>query len=155
MKKYRISEMKTFFIWVMLTIGLILTACPIAMANPPGWRITQLTDNNYDEYKPQISGLNIVWLGDYGGNDEVFFYDGTVITQLTDNSYDDCWSPTISGSNVICLWNTHRSFSYLESFFIVKVIPSEFLHRTMSLPEFISSYSHQPGVMISSTSACR
>ena len=47
---------------------------------------TQLTDNNYHDYQPQIAGSNVIWYGDGGDNAEIFLYDGTSVTQLTDNN---------------------------------------------------------------------
>jgi hypothetical protein len=53
---------------------------------------TQLTNNDYDDWFPQISGLDYaVWMGNDGNDWEIYLYDhaaGT-ITQLTNNSYDD------------------------------------------------------------------
>ena len=66
-----------------------------------GLSVKQLTDNDYNEYNPKISGSNVVWNGKPDGNDyEVFLYDGSSITQITDNDY---WeqSPEVSGSNVV------------------------------------------------------
>jgi len=74
---------------------------PLAQAAPPpGWTITRLTVNDYDDEYPQISGTNVAWAGDDGNDSEIFLYDGNTITQLTDNSYNDL-SPRISGSNVV------------------------------------------------------
>jgi len=66
-----------------------------------GIKVTQLTDNEYGDYRPQISGSNVVWSGGDGDDHdyEIFLYDGTSITQLTHNDYDD-EDPQISGSNV-------------------------------------------------------
>jgi len=61
-----------------------------------GTRITQLTDNSYDDWGAQVSGSNITW----AGNDKIFFYNGVEATQLgQDNHY--AWTPQISGSNVV------------------------------------------------------
>ena len=67
-----------------------------------GTNIIQLTNNNFYDENPQISGNNVVWQG-YEGNDyEIFFYDGTNIIQLTNNNYDD-GGPQISGNNIVWL----------------------------------------------------
>jgi hypothetical protein len=68
------------------------------------WVIQQITNNDYDDDRPDISGNKIVWDGDVQGNGnfadrEIFFYDGTNITRITNNSYHD-WNPEISESNV-------------------------------------------------------
>ncbi|MHC4180483.1 MAG: PEP-CTERM sorting domain-containing protein [Planctomycetota bacterium] len=66
-----------------------------------GTSTTKLTDNDYDEFSPQISGSNVVWTGRPDGQDwEIFVYDGTSITQLTHNDHNDFF-PDISGSNVV------------------------------------------------------
>jgi hypothetical protein len=63
--------------------------------------VTQLTDNDYDDTGPHISGSKIVWMGKVDGPDnEICFYDGSTITRLTDNSDYDSGS-CISGSNVV------------------------------------------------------
>ncbi|MDP6544104.1 MAG: PEP-CTERM sorting domain-containing protein [Phycisphaerae bacterium] len=70
------------------------------------WTITQLTDNNYDDERPQIDGSNVVWHaqdnwhGDTGYN--VFLYDGDNTTRLTtDNNYGSARYPQIDGANVV------------------------------------------------------
>ena len=68
-----------------------------------GSDVTQLTDNNFDDYNPQIDGNNVVWYGyDYstGYDSEIYFYDGSSIIQLTNNDYYES-SPQISGNNVV------------------------------------------------------
>ena len=61
-----------------------------------------LTNNNTSDRNPQISGKNVVWIGNDGNDDEIYFYNhdlGTV-TQLTDNdTYDS--NPDIDGTNVV------------------------------------------------------
>ena len=64
------------------------------------WTITQLTNDSYDDYYPQVYGSNVVWDGWDGSDYEIFLYDGTGTTQLTNNSYTD-WIPQIYGSNVV------------------------------------------------------
>ena len=68
----------------------ILAGLPYAQAS---YTITQLTDNDYGDYYPQINSLgHIAWIATVGGEDiEIFFYDGTSITQLTDNTYTDAY----------------------------------------------------------------
>ena len=65
-------------------------------------RITQITDNEIDDYLPLISGNNLVWTSyDYDviNSAEIYFYDGKTTTQITDNEIDD-YLPSISGFNV-------------------------------------------------------
>jgi hypothetical protein len=66
--------------------------------------IKQLTTNSTEDFRPQVSGLNVVWEGT-GGSDggtdfEIFLFNGTTTTQLTTNSTDD-FDPQVSGSNVV------------------------------------------------------
>ncbi|MEM9271341.1 MAG: carbohydrate-binding protein [Cyanobacteria bacterium P01_F01_bin.143] len=61
-----------------------------------------LTNNNFDDYGPEISGNNVVWYS-YDGNDyEIYLYDHNrrSIAQLTDNDTYE-YSPQISGNNVV------------------------------------------------------
>ncbi|MCA9259222.1 MAG: hypothetical protein KDA61_08485 [Planctomycetales bacterium] len=72
-----------------------------------GWTITQLTDNDYPDRGPHVSGASVVWSGDWNldPNDpstdsEIFLYDGSMVSQLTDNDYSD-FEPQVSGANVV------------------------------------------------------
>jgi hypothetical protein len=70
------------------------------MLNADGWEGLQLTNNDYDDSLPQVSGSSVVWYG-YDGNDyEIFLYDGSTVRQLTDNDIWD-FEPQVSGSNVV------------------------------------------------------
>ena len=69
-----------------------------------GTTITQLTDNDYGDYSPQINNTGeVVWSGDSWGGD-IFFYDGTTITQLTDNDYG-IGTPQINDSGEV-VWHS-------------------------------------------------
>ncbi len=46
---------------------------------------TQLTNNSYPDYRPQVSGNKVVWESNPGGF-EVYLYDGNTTTQITNNS---------------------------------------------------------------------
>ncbi|MEM9271340.1 MAG: carbohydrate-binding protein [Cyanobacteria bacterium P01_F01_bin.143] len=64
--------------------------------------IFSLTDNNFSDYNPEISGNNVVWAGYDGNDNEIYLYnynDGFVV-QLTDNDTDDN-SPQIFGNQVV------------------------------------------------------
>ena len=70
---------------------------PLGFVNEP----TQLTDNDFYEYSPQISGNNVVWFGeDENYYPDVYFYDGEEVTQLTDNSFYE-YGLQIDGDNVV------------------------------------------------------
>jgi beta propeller repeat protein len=65
-----------------------------------GKETIQLTNNNLNDFSPQISGDNIVWQGDNGFNSEIFLYDGNEVIQLTDNNVYDL-SPEIEGNRIV------------------------------------------------------
>ena len=65
-----------------------------------GRQTTQLTDNNYDEWSPQIDGRRVVWNGRDGNDRDIYLYDRREIIQLTDNDYDDLY-PQIDGRHVV------------------------------------------------------
>ena len=65
-----------------------------------GSRTIQITDNDTDDYSPQVSGNNVVWSGDEGNDVEIYLYNGSQTIQLTDNDNDD-GRPQISGNNVV------------------------------------------------------
>ena len=93
---------------IILAIAVVLATlciCGPANAATPEWSIIQITDNDYRDSYPQISGTNLVWYGNEGGSDsEIFFHNALIhtTTQVTDNSYQD-YDPQISGTNVV--WN--------------------------------------------------
>ena len=47
------------------TLSALIFALPL-QADPPGWTITRLTDNEFDDYYPDVSGSNVVWCGNDG-----------------------------------------------------------------------------------------
>ena len=54
-----------------------------------------LTNNDYDDWDPQINNDGwVVWYGTDGNDDEIFLYDG-VTTQITNNSYNDFHPPVV------------------------------------------------------------
>ena len=86
-----------------------------------GNSITQVTDNNYeDKLDPwpsnhNISGKNIVWLGETKTNiRDVFFYDGNSVTQLTDYNSRSAQNPKIFGTHII--WTTYSNDTYTVYF---------------------------------------
>jgi beta propeller repeat protein len=117
MKKGQISAWaKAILMGAMLMSWFMAVTASVAMADPPGWTITQLTNNGYFDYNPQISGSNVVWQGlpftEKGY--EIFFYNGSTTTQLTDNGYDDI-NPQVSGTNVV--WQGSDGSDYEIFFF--------------------------------------
>ena len=69
-----------------------------------GNNTTNISNNSYYDYYPQISGSNVVWICHDGDDGEVFVYDGALTWQLTENNGND-YNPMISGSNVVW-WGT-------------------------------------------------
>jgi len=54
------------------------------------------TDNDYDDYYPQINPEGkVVWWGYDGNDNEIFRYSKGTVTQITDNGYDD-YTPQIN-----------------------------------------------------------
>lgn len=54
-----------------------------------GNSVTQITDNDYNDAHPQLSGKNVVWMGSSADSAEIYFWDGNTIKQITDNDYVD------------------------------------------------------------------
>jgi|GEM_PF-5717808 len=60
-------------------VSLVLCNASAAHA---GWTVTQLTNNSVDDFRPQISGSNVVWQQGNFGDYEIFTWDGNSTTQL-------------------------------------------------------------------------
>jgi hypothetical protein len=56
-----------------------------------GVSIVPLTDNDYDDSEPQVSGSHVAWIGfpDTIAEGEIFVHDGVTTLQLTDDALDD------------------------------------------------------------------
>ncbi|UCC23396.1 MAG: hypothetical protein JSW23_04915, partial [Planctomycetota bacterium] len=65
---------------------------------------TQVTDNNYDDVHPRISGTNVVWEGNDVYSWEIFFWDGNTTERLTYNELPD-YGAEIWGTYVV--WQRH------------------------------------------------
>ena len=90
------NRMFSRIVYVVIFVFLAVNS-----AYATNWTVTQLTNNNYADWDPQVYGSNVVWQGFDGNDDEIFLYDGNSTTQLTNNSYDDSWPVHIYGSNVV------------------------------------------------------
>jgi hypothetical protein len=88
--------------------------CGGVEAGAAEWVVTQLTDNDYNDFAPHVDDSNVVWYGHDGNDYEIFLYDGSITTQLTNNSYDD-HLPQIDGSNVA--WYGYEGGADTEIFF--------------------------------------
>ncbi len=87
------------------TILIIFLTCLSLLVKEPvlasAFNTRQLTNNNLDDYDPQISGNNVIWESIFEGRaPEIFLYDGATTIQLTDNNSRE-EGPRISGNNVV------------------------------------------------------
>jgi hypothetical protein len=90
-----------------LSLFVITCICRAAQPDSPGWTITQLTYNDYSDFEPSISGVNVTWLGKDAGltsDSEVYFYNGNTIIKLTNDDVIQAY-PQVSGYNVV--WYTY------------------------------------------------
>jgi len=53
-------------------IAVLMALIPSVAAAEEGWTVTRLTDNDYNDYRPQIDGGQVVWVGSPGGSMEIF-----------------------------------------------------------------------------------
>ena len=96
MKKVRIGNRKGLVASLAVLIFVNMMICNVTVA-ASGWTINRLTNNDYDDRDPGISGTNVVWSGWDGSDWEVYSnYAGA----MTNNSRDDM-APAISGTNVV------------------------------------------------------
>ena len=82
-------------------------ACQLTGEPPAKWEVffdngspTQVTNNSVHDYKPRVSGSNMVWWRGSGDDSEIYLWNGATTTQVTDNSVADA-NPDIDGSNVV------------------------------------------------------
>jgi len=84
----------------------------IYLYNIDAGQTTQLTDNSYSEWNPNIvSGSKVAWYGYDGSDNEIYLYDiGTGQTlMITNNSYDDR-DAYVSGSYVVWLGRSSGNY---------------------------------------------
>jgi hypothetical protein len=76
---------------LVVAVVTIVSFCPLALGQP--WTIQQLTNNDYWDLHPVISGPNIVWYMDDGRpvltGCELFLYNGSTTVQITHNNRED------------------------------------------------------------------
>ena len=65
-----------------------------------GSETIQLTNNDVNDFFPQISDNNVVWQSQIDSDGEIFLYNGSETIQLTNNDVEDFF-PAISGENVV------------------------------------------------------
>ncbi len=94
---------KALFVAVLAGISAI-TSVDARQAEAATPTITRLTNNSSNDISPKISGSNVIWSGNDGKYDQLFFYDGKTTTQLSNNGiYTDELNvhAEISGSHVV------------------------------------------------------
>ncbi|MHC4365643.1 MAG: hypothetical protein ACYSTJ_09265 [Planctomycetota bacterium] len=81
---------------------IIFVVCGLGEAGSNNLIVGQLTDNETDDIKPQVSGIYAAWQGQdpNGGDWEIYFYDSNSVMRVTDNNSDDV-NPRISDSIVV------------------------------------------------------
>ena len=80
-----------------------------AAAANPAYQPQNISNNNYDDYDPQISGAMVTWYASDGIDNEIYLYDGTQRVQVTSNGFNDR-RPDISGSIVV--WEGYDGQDY-------------------------------------------
>ena len=86
------------YVRIVSFLVTIFMACGVVQADSNNLILAQLTDNDTDDIKPQVSGPYAVWQGEdpNQGDWEIYFYDGSDVMRLTDNNSDDV-NPQIDG----------------------------------------------------------
>ena len=81
-----------------------------------GYKITQITNNDYPDAGVEIYNSKIAWQSHPGGlpNPEIFYYDGEDTIRLTYNDTYDC-TPSISSGGIV--WQGYRSDRGSDIFF--------------------------------------
>ncbi len=70
-------------------------------------RVRQITDNEFEDKLPYVSGKSVVWQGWPAKNSDIFLYDSSGITQISKSSRDDLY-PKISGASIV--WQNQGLF---------------------------------------------
>jgi serralysin len=85
--------------WQLLIVAIVSIHTMISSSTlaASGWTITQLTNNDTDDYAPAISGTNVVWQGWDGSHSQIY---SNFAGQLTNGSFNS-FEPAVSGANVV------------------------------------------------------
>ncbi|MEK6714494.1 MAG: alpha/beta fold hydrolase [Candidatus Omnitrophota bacterium] len=87
-----------FLIFISFAFGYFLfTAINLYAAE---YTITQLSNNNYQDYSPRLNNSQVTWYGWDGNDYEIFVYNGVMVNRLTDNAYND-YVPQIQNGQVV------------------------------------------------------
>lgn len=94
-------EMSRYVRMASFLVALFM-ASAVVQADANDLVFQQLTDNDADDIKPQVSGPYAVWQGadPNAGDWEIYFYDGNGVMRLTDNNSDDV-NPQIDGAMAV------------------------------------------------------
>lgn len=81
---------------------IVFVVCGAVEAGSNTLIVEQLTNNETNDIKPQVSGIYAAWQGQDpdGGDWEIYFYDSNSVMRVTDNNSDDV-NPRISDSIVV------------------------------------------------------
>ncbi len=82
-------------------IVVFLSVCLFSKTSLAGWKIQQITNNDYHDRDPVLTDSLIGWLGRLDATDDVFAYDGTSTLRLTNNGIVD---QDLSGSAGYLAW---------------------------------------------------
>jgi len=89
---------------------VLLAAMPLSTGIGDGRHLVRnLSNNAAYNASPQISGSNVVWIGNADGNFDIYLHDGTSATNLSNNGANNA-SPQISGSNVVWFGDADGDF---------------------------------------------
>ncbi len=103
--------------------GLVLMVAVLGVPDLPvfgvDWVVTQLTDNDYGDVRPVVSGSNVGWVGgpdalEPGPRDrKIYLYDGNTVVPISHPDYATGY-PQISASQVV--WEGYDGGGDLEVF---------------------------------------
>jgi hypothetical protein len=84
-------------------VSFVVVCCVFCMAEVSiaGWRVRQLTNNNYSDQKPVLTDTMVGWLGRPGAYNQIFVHDGNTGFQLT---LDPVTKQDLSGSAAYLAW---------------------------------------------------
>src|SRR5512147_1554350 len=83
---------------IMLALIVVVVSGSLSAS---GWEITSITNNNFSDSYPWInSSGQVVWQGNDGSDDEIYYWNGTSTAKITNNSFTD-GAPQINDSGQI------------------------------------------------------
>ncbi len=79
---------------------------------PWPWDVHRITNNSAADTNPQIYGRTIVWQGNDGSYEQIYFWDGSQQTDVTDTSYNN-QAPQLHAGKVA--WQADNDIYYWDS----------------------------------------